>query len=169
PPLGRGQARRRPGFKEQHARLFTMPSTARSVFRAAGLEPAGVVAWGVRPPSDRRGIYVVAMARDPDTVEPTLTRCPIDMPSIEELLDVRPELLLDGKRPEASTLAERVAAFWLPDEAILYIGLAGSSLRQRVGAYYQAPLGARSPHAGGYFLKLLANLHDLSVHYAECD
>src|ERR1700727_1610095 len=27
------------------------------------------------------------------------------------------------------------------------------------------PIGARSPHSGGYFLKLLSNLNQLSVHY----
>lgn len=34
--------------------------------------------------------------------------------------------------------------------------------------YYATALGARSPHAGGWPLKTLANLSELHVHYAYC-
>lgn len=146
-----------------------MPSTVGNVLKAADLQRAGVVAWGTKPASDEPGIYVVAMTADTDKVGRTLATCPIDMAAVENLLEVRPKLRVDGKRPEKNALAERVAAFWLPDETILYVGLAGSSIKDRVNAYYTTPLGARSPHAGGYFLKLLSNLDRLHVHYAECD
>jgi hypothetical protein len=43
-----------------------------------------------------------------------------------------------------------------------------TSLSDRVEQYYQTPIGARRPHAGGYFLKLLSNLDRLWVHYALC-
>jgi hypothetical protein len=59
--------------------------------------------------------------------------------------------------------------FWLSDEVILYIGLAGTSLRSRVRQYYCTPLGARRPHAGGDFLKTLSNADDLHVHWASTD
>lgn len=49
---------------------------------------------------------------------------------------------------------------------MLYIGLAGTSVGRRVSQYYSTRLGARSPHAGGWFLKTLSNLDDLNVHYA---
>jgi hypothetical protein len=42
--------------------------------------------------------------------------------------------------------------FWLPDEAIVYIGMA-SSLATRVGDYYATPDRGATIHAGGYFLK----------------
>jgi hypothetical protein len=35
-----------------------------------------------------------------------------------------------------------------------------------VRQYYTTPLGARSPHAGGHWLKTLTNLEELFVHYA---
>jgi len=57
----------------------------------------------------------------------------------------------------------------VPDETILYIGLAGTSLRTRVRDYYKTPLGARRPHAGGWFIKSLANVNDLLVHFAPAD
>lgn len=64
------------------------------------------------------------------------------------------------------TLRAAIASFWHPDEVVLYVGTTTSSLRKRVGAYYRTPLGARRPHAGGYFLKTLSNLSDLWVYYA---
>jgi hypothetical protein len=39
-------------------------------------------------------------------------------------------------------------------------------LRTRVGAYYRTKLGDAKPHKGGWWLKTLANLSDLHVHYA---
>ncbi|OBJ86648.1 hypothetical protein [Mycobacterium asiaticum] len=87
---------------------------------------------------------------------------------MQQLLDVRPELLLDGRRPDTVTLADRLASMWLADETVLYIGLAGTSVAKRVRQYYKTPLGARKPHAGGWPLKTLANLDQLWVHYARC-
>lgn len=57
---------------------------------------------------------------------------------------------------------------WLGDEVVVYIGLAGTSLRRRVGDYYKTPLGARPPHAGGWPLKTLSVLDQLRVHFAPC-
>ena len=102
---------------------------------------------------------------------------PISMNAIEELLAVRPELTLDGRRPTREQLLQRVAGFWFPDEVVLYVGLAGSrksppthgELATRVCEYYVTPLGASRPHAGGWPLKTLACLHDVHVHYAYCD
>lgn len=112
---------------------------------------------------------VVALTADPDAVELTVAACPLDAAAVRTLLDGRPELLLDGERPSATALAERVSGFWLPDEVIVYIGLAGTSISKRVGQYYRTPLGSRKPHAGGWFLKLLSNIDLLHVHFARCD
>jgi hypothetical protein len=43
-----------------------------------------------------------------------------------------------------------------------------AALSDRVAEYYTTPLGARSPHAGGWPLKTLTNLSELYVHYAYC-
>jgi hypothetical protein len=78
-------------------------------------------------------------------------------------------LALDGGRPTAAQLVDRLAIYWLPDEAIVYIGKA-TSLRGRVGGYYSTELGDKRPHAGGHWIKTLSNLASLTVHYAEiCD
>src|SRR4030065_708843 len=75
-----------------------------------------------------------------------------------------------------SAVGTRPAGCWGPDEVVVYIGRAGprrhvtvSELSDRVEEYYTTRLGARSPHAGGWPLKTLANLGSLYVHYAYCD
>jgi len=60
---------------------------------------------------------------------------------------------------------------------VVYIGLAGrrknrpvqGEVAKRVGEYYDTPLGANGPHAGGWPLKALACLANVYVHYAYCD
>jgi hypothetical protein len=58
---------------------------------------------------------------------------------------------------------------WVPGEPVLYIGLAGTNLAERIGHYYRTPLGARAPHAGGWPLKTLTDLQELYVHWATVD
>lgn len=142
-----------------------MPSTVSTLFAAAGLTQAGVVRWGVPPTLDRPGAYVVARSEVPDELVPERP-AELSSDSLAELLDLRPALLLDARRPTIADLGERLAQCWLPDEPVLYIGLASTSVRARVTAYYNTRLGARKPHAGGWFLKTLSDLDDLWVHVA---
>ena len=143
-----------------------MPSTVANLFAAAGLVPAGVVRWGMPVPESASGNYVVALSDDPWSLSGTLPDAPLHADRLAHLLDVRPELRLDGSRPTVEELAARLQSFWLSDEVVLYAGLAGSSVRQRVRQYYKTPLGARRPHAGGWWLKTLTVLDELWVHYA---
>jgi hypothetical protein len=143
-----------------------MPSTVNELFASAGLRPDGVVRWGTLVPQSGPGNYVVALAEDPRSLARTRPTCPVAEGRLKALLDVRPELRLDGVRPSAEELAARLSAFWMQDEVVLYVGLAGTSLQKRAGQYYRTPLGARSPHAGGWWLKALALLDQLWVHYA---
>jgi hypothetical protein len=146
-----------------------MPSTVSGIFSAAGLHVAGSAPWGTPIDESGPGVYVVALDADPDSTVGALAQPPVDRDRVEALLETRPELRLDGMRPDAALLAERLAGFWLPDEVVLYIGFAGTSVRNRVGAYYRSPLGARRPHSGGWFLKTLSNLERLVVHHAPCE
>jgi hypothetical protein len=152
-----------------------------SLFASADLQLDGVVPWGFRIPrtasGTSTGIYVVALTDNADTTEAAIADCPISRTAIHTLLEVRPELMLDGTRPDAASLAERLTSFWLPSEVVLYVGLAGprkrmptaGELAKRVGEYYATPLGARAPHAGGWPLKTLAGQDQLAVHYAYCE
>jgi hypothetical protein len=145
-----------------------VPSAVSAVFAAAGLVPEGVVRWGSPIPRTEPGVYAVATTDQANAVAQERLLCPVSPEALDELLEVRPELRLDGGRPNRDTLGQRLEALWLPDEVIVYIGLAGTSLRSRVRGYYSTPLGARRPHAGGWPLKTLSNLTDLWVHFAVC-
>ena len=146
-----------------------MPSTPLELFGAAGLTPSGVVPWGVSIPVQKSGVYVVSLCRDASSCAGTIATCPIWSSAIENWLTACPALTLDGTRPATAELQARISEFWIPDEVVVYIGLAGTSLRNRVGQYYRTPLGAPKPHAGGHFLKTLSNLTNLYVHYAPAD
>lgn len=145
-----------------------MPSSVADIFVATGLAPAGHVRWGQRLPEAGPGVYAVALTGRTDAVAGAMSRCPVSEDAVAELLAVRPELRVDGGRPTQAELSARLAALWLADESIVYIGLAGTSLRHRVGQYYKTPLGACRPHAGGWPLKTLSVLPQLWVHFAPC-
>jgi hypothetical protein len=145
-----------------------MSTTVADAFAAAGLVRDDVVKWRTKPRTSDPGVYVVSLSDSLDGFDGKLIEAPLAATEFQHWLDVRPELTLDDHRPTPEQLTARVRDFWIPDEVILYIGLAGTSLSGRVGQYYNTPIGRRSPHAGGYFLKLLSNLDQLWVHYARC-
>lgn len=142
-----------------------MPSTVSDIFAAPGLEPGGVVRWGTPVPETAPGVYVIALT-DISSATAALPAAPLSSPALQQLMAVRPELKIDRAATGVDELAERLRRFWLADEVVLYIGLAGQPLRTRVRQYYRTPLGARKPHAGGWWLKTLSVLDELWVHYA---
>jgi len=145
-----------------------LPTTVRSIFDAAGLHPSSSVRWGTPVPKDVPGVYVIALTGDLDD-DSGLAHAPINALAVANLLAVRPGLTLHGYRPTEDQLTSALAMMWLPEVAVVYAGMAGTSLRTRVGQYYRTALGARSPHAGGWPLKTLTNLADLRVHFAACE
>ena len=146
-----------------------MPSPVLELLGAARLEHLGTVQWGESVPSTEPGVYLISTSGDPHFKRPAPLTAPISPAAVEQLLEARPELTIDGQRPTGAALIDRLESFWLSDEAVLYIGLAGTSLRKRVSQYYRTPLGARKPHAGGWFLKTLATLQELHVHFAVAE
>jgi hypothetical protein len=151
-----------------------LPTSIKELFAAATLQPAGVVRWSERVPERGKGVYVVALTGSNDERAKMLRPAPISREAIGQLLQARPELRLDGKRPTPEELAARLGSFWANDEIVLYVGRAGlkdrdRSLGTRVREYYKTPLGARRPHSGGWFVKVLLDLANLYVHYAAAD
>ena len=144
-----------------------MPKSPTELMEAAGITLAGSAPWGDPPQLGEPGCSIIALSPDPDTKEGR-GEAPISSDQVAALLEVRPELRLDGSRPTTAELSGRISSFWLPDEPVLYVGLAGTSVAKRANDYYRTPLGARSPHSGGWFLKTLHNLHGLWVHYGSC-
>jgi hypothetical protein len=113
-------------------------------------------------------VYIISLTESLDACDGTLIEAPLAAAEFQRWLDACLKLTLDRARPTVEQLTDRIQHSWIRDEVILYIGLAGTSLSTRLGQYYQTPIGARRPHAGGYFLKLLSNLNQLWVHYARC-
>jgi hypothetical protein len=155
-----------------HDRLFQhkvrqMPSTVRLLTEAADASYGGHVFWGKPVPQSEPGIYMIALTDDVDG-EVTMEEPPIDPNRVQLLLDRRPELRVDGSRPSSVELMKRITSMWLPDESVIYIGKA-TNTATRVSQYYATSLGARSPHAGGWPLKVLSNLDELTVHWATTD
>lgn len=146
-----------------------MPTTVAEAFAAVGLVVGSTecVRWGTRPSTAESGVYIISLTESLDSLDGRLTGAPLSEGQFQRWLDVCPRLTLDKARPAAEQLMNRVGRFWIPDEVILYIGLA-TSLSERLHAFYRTPIGARRPHSGGYFLKLLSNLNQLWVHYAPC-
>lgn len=144
-----------------------MASTVVQLVQQAECRYGGAVPWGQTMREVRGGTYLIALSGDPHDND-GMTEAPIDNNLVASLLEVRPELMIDSKRPSGSELAKRLAAIWVPDEPVIYIGKA-TGLNSRVSQYYTTRLGARSPHAGGWPLKVLSNLESLWVHWATSD
>lgn len=135
---------------------------------AAELTPACAVRWGERPSTVAPGVYLVATTPDPDDHQ-GLPNCSIDPAAVRALLQVRPDARVDDAPATEKSVTERLAALWVPGEPVVYIGLAGRSVADRVTEYYRTKIGAGAPHAGGWPIKMLATVDALWVHHAPCD
>lgn len=147
---------------------FAGMTSVRGLLGAADLSWAGVARWGQKPALFDPGVYLVATTRDPDD-EAGLLRQAIDSAAVRMLLQVRPEANVDGVAATEQSVTDRLRALWVPGQPVLYIGLATVPVSDRVGQYYSTKIGARAPHAGGWPLKMIANLDQTWVHYAAAD
>ena len=142
-----------------------MPSSVNDLLAAAGLTWHSVSRWGTIPPLDTPGLYLVSTSADPnDNTGPS--SCELSAARLAELVRVRPEVSVAGVPGNVETVASALTAMWPAGEPVVYIGLASESVSDRVRRYYSTPIGARAPHAGGWPIKMLANLDQLHVHVA---
>ena len=137
-----------------------MASSAVELLREARLGPAGPVTWWTRVPCRVPGVYVI---ETPDPLE----EAPLDVSAIAAWTERVTSLRVDGMRPSVAVLAQRLGSFWIPNERVVYVGLAGTSVASRVGQFYRTPLGNPRPHAGGHWLKTLSGLETFRVWWAE--
>lgn len=132
------------------------------MLRRVGLRPEGPVPWGSPALTRAPGIYIVEL--------PTaLEAAPVALSAVRAWIRRVPTITVDGSPTTGPALAARLGAFWLPSATILYIGQASGPVQGRVRAYYRTPLGDRSPHAGGHWIKTLACLADCVVWSAATD
>jgi transcription elongation factor GreA len=133
-----------------------------ALLRALGLVADGPVLWGTAVASRRPGVFVVERAAP-------AASAPLDGGVLRRWIERVPGMRLDGEPPTQGTLASRLAAFWHPDQTVLYVGRTAKALGPRVAAMYVTPLGSRRPHPGGHWLKTLADLERLRLWWAETD
>jgi len=137
-------------------------SSAAALLRSVGLDVDGPGRWGAKPPSRSAGIFVIEAAAVSDNA-------PIDLDEVRRWLERVPDLRMDGERPTQSTMAVRLASFWIPGQTTLYVGRTAKALGPRVAALYATELGHGRPHPGGHWLKALREQSKLRLWWAETD
>lgn len=152
-----------------------MPVTIQDLERSFSIHFNGPVKWNTPIPSTKPGVYVISLSDRKDTNTLTYPSAPIDSRKIISWISSAgnenpPSSPVPG---EAAVTPAVITAYleksWLPDESIVYIGKAGSSLKNRLSQFYRHTLGKRSPHAGGQRLLALSCVNNLSVFWAEID
>jgi len=149
-----------------------MPSSVRDLFDSAGVGPQRPIRFCEMLPSQSGGVYVVSLVSE--SQEDGSKRCfapQLSEELIAEWLRMNPRLRLDtgDHRPKAAELRERMEAFWLPDEVVLYVGQTSSSLGKRLRQYQRTKPWERRPHAGGCWLKLVEDYCNTFVFWDEHD
>ena len=136
--------------------------SAADLIRSIGLDVDGPTRWGGKPTTRKAGIFAIEL---PEPSE----HCSIDIDEVRRWLERVPDLKMDGERPTQSTLAERMRSFWVPDQQLVYVGRTSKSLSARVASLYATELGHARPHPGGHWLKVLRDLPQLRVWWAETE
>lgn len=138
----------------------TTTLTAQALLRQVGLLADGPVRWDQSALSRAPGVFLV------ETPDPAAT-APIEIAAVRAWLERVPSLRMDGARPDAGALADRLRSYWLPGQHVLYVGRTSKSLGGRILALYRTPLGDRQPHAGGHWLRTLTGYTGFRVWWAE--
>jgi transcription elongation factor GreA len=135
------------------------PLDAAGLLRSVGLLADGPAVWGrpIRAPGP--GIFIVELPSPPASA-------PIDINRVGKWLEHVPTIRIDGKQPTSKEIAARLAAFWIPSAAVLYIGTSEQNVGARVSAIDRTILGDRRPYPGGGWLKTLAGLERVRVWWA---
>ncbi len=132
------------------------------LLRTVGLLADGPVRWGAHVRSARAGIYLIELPGP-------LPRAPIDLSPVGTWIERVPTLEVDGSRPTGRDLAHRLAAFWLPDQVVVFIGSTDRSIGRRVDELVHTALGDPLPHPDGRWLATLRGLDQARVWWAETD
>ena len=131
----------------------------RDLLRANGLPVEGPISWGRQATGTGPGVFIVELPTPQAKVS-------IDPEAIRDWLSRAPDLRLDGKRPTVAELQTRLASFWVPGQAILFIGSSQKSVGSRLAGMYKTPLGERRPQPTGYWLKTLRDLKKARIWWA---
>lgn len=135
---------------------MTVDTGAATFLRSVGLLADGPSLWGRPVPTAGPGVFVIELAAP-------LATAPIEITRVGKWIERVETLQLDGARPTSRALSNRLASFWLPSQAVVYIGSSEVSVARRVAAMAATGLGDRRPYSGGHWLKTLRSLDGVRV------
>ena len=150
-----------------------MPVTVSELLDSVDLQPQGrilwseIMCWHSNSNDTYPGVYFVSLSKCPDSNHGTMPTAPICNNAVQNWIDKVERLKIDSHRPNSpDEIVHRLQELWLPDENILYIGCSGS-IRRRIRQLYSHEMGDRNHHMGGHWKRLLSNLDNLYIHYAD--
>lgn len=143
-----------------------MPLSPHDMFDRSHTPLTGTLRWGGRCAVSGPGVYVVTTSQDPGRGDGPLA-APLSSAAIDAWRARVPSMRLDGAAPSSTALRVFLESYWVPGEAILYVGKA-TSLAKRIAQFTHHLLGDRRPHAGGHWIKTLSIMPDLFLHMAAC-
>jgi hypothetical protein len=135
------------------------PISGPDLLRANNLQVEGPILWGHPVGGNVPGVFIVELPAPHPTVQ-------IDATAVRDWLARVPGLTLDGKKPTVGELQSRLASYWLPGQAILYIGSSKKSVASRLLAMSRTTLGERRPQPVGYWLQVLKDLPKARIWWA---
>jgi transcription elongation factor GreA len=136
--------------------------SAATLLREVGLMADGPVPWGRPVRHGAAGVFLIELTAP-------VASAPLDLSHIGKWLERVPDLRLDGARPTSKDLQHRLAAFWLPSQAVLFVGSTPGSIAGRITAMAKTVPGDRRPASSGFWLHFLRNPADLRVWWATTD
>jgi len=149
-----------------------MAVTVDQLFNEFNLEYFGPVKWDDKFDAKYNGVYIISLNNNPKSDTPHNQPLEIDESTFQNWLSEAKNLQIDGvKVTNIKQVQDYLKQYWKKDENILYIGESTSKtnpLEKRVRQFYQHKVGKKGPHSGGYWLKLISNLKDVNIYYAEC-
>lgn len=132
------------------------------LLRAVGLMADGPVLWGRPVPPRGPGVFLVELQAPRPTA-------PIDFGRIRAWLARVPELRLDGEQPTDRQLVSRLQEYWIPGQAIVYIGGDSRSVGQRLAALARASIGDEGAARDAQWLLVLDDLPHARIWWATTD
>lgn len=148
-----------------------MAVSVAKLFEEFGLQYKGAFNWNHPLDAKYNGVYVLALTTNPNDEQPHQYSFEICDDTFSYWINQATELQIDGdKVTNKKQVEEYLMQFWNPNENILYIGESSSitnPLQKRVKQFYTHKVGQKGPHTGGYWLKLLNCLNNVSVYFAQ--
>ncbi len=142
-----------------------MPTTIQQLESTFHLKYLKSIKWGTSFIESNNGIYIISKSKNKDFLPEKRDMISINENQVDIWLKNAPHILLKDKNPTKIELINHLKGFWFPDESILYIGKAEmQTLSERIYQFYNHKVGKKSPHKGGYWMKLLNDLPEFYIH-----